>query len=287
MILKKYIPVALVLGTFIVPIASQASGLPYLLLNMYNGQPNSHIDVSGAGFAPNEQVHVSLGSSTAEGHTDANGNFSGTPLNIPSLPSGMTTIHATTDTAGETASADFYVAGYYPNAEPTAYYFLPGQMISWRGNGFAPNERVTIAGPGGTIGSFTADGGGSFGDQGRIAVPFAWQGSTQTFTVTGSTSGYSRQYQIVVGGFYANVEPSSYYVSKGQGMSASLRDFAPNEQVSISVNGVVVTTATVDGGGNAVVGFSAPAAGQTFELVARGLGSGVTSSRTVTLVQQY
>ena len=282
---KQRIASALLGVSILSPFIAFAASQPYLLLNTYNGLPGTHADISGYGFGGNENVTLTLGSSQTTTHTDANGNFSGAPLTIPTTAPGMTLIHAHGAMSGTDATADFYIAGYYPHATPSSWYPFPGQTLSWSGWGFAPNETVTLTSGRGVLGSFSTNGGGSFGDQARMTVPYNYQNTSTTYTLTGSISGVSQMVTITFGTFYANIDPSSYYVVKGATLDASLRNFAPNEQVDVMVNGVSVGQKTVDGGGNGVMRITAPGAGQTFTLSARGISSGVTSSRTITLAQ--
>lgn len=161
------------------------------------------------------------------------------------------------------------------------WYLTPGQTLSFSGSGFAPHETVTVTGDKNF--TVTADQNGNFSNAGSVAVPYSWQNNTQSFTFTGNRSAYSITIKTSVGSFYPNLNPSTYYVGVGQGMSASVTGFAPGEQVQLQGNGSQVAQQSTDGSGQASFNFAAPSSGSTFTLAATGQSSGRTVTRTVTL----
>lgn len=277
---KKTLVAALSVATIAVATPFALAQAGYLLLSPWSGTPGSSLSVEGHQFDPNENLSVSLGSTSTNATTDNSGRFT-TTLTIPQQAPSTATVHASGE-AGS-ASTQLWVAGYYPNAEPSTHYALPGQTITWSGSGFAPGESVTLSGPGGTIASFDAAG-GSFSGAGSYTVPHALQGGTHTFHLESSTTGHTIVREITVGTFYPNLAPSSYYIVPGQNMSASATGFAPSEMVELYVNGTMVAEQAASDG-STTFNFSAPTSGSSFTLEARGTASHTSSVRTVTLAQ--
>lgn len=258
-----------------------AFAAPYLLLSSYSGSPGSTVSVSGAGFGPSTNVLVSMdGQSQTASAAITNGSFSGARLTVPQSAPGPHTVLATSPQR-EQAQTSYYITGFYPKAAPSSYYVLPGQAMSFSGSNFAPNQQVTIQGGGGTL-SATSDSNGNFTTQ-TFTVPFKWQNSDQTFTVNSSGTAYQIPLTVKVGSFYPNLNPSSYYVARGSGMSASVTGFAPGETVYLLVNGALVAQTAASGSGNASFNFNAPGSGTSATLMAQGASSGVQTSRTITL----
>ncbi|MDB5224471.1 MAG: hypothetical protein JWO43_93 [Candidatus Adlerbacteria bacterium] len=176
------------------------------------------------------------------------------------------------------------VATYYPSVSASTYYVLPGQAITFSGRDFAPSDTITITAPRDTgVMNVTASSNGSFINQGFYVVPFAFADSRQTFTLTSNQSGKSFPITVVVGTFYPNLNPDSYYVARGSQGQASVEGFAPGELVELMVNGKVVATAHADSVGRATMNYSVPTYGTTFLLMAAGRASHTESDRTITL----
>ena len=261
------------------PKTSSAAGA-WLTLNPYSGAASSTVEVSGFGFGSNENVGLNLAGNSAQTTTDNNGNFNG-QVTVPQQPAGSYTVTASGNTSGTSASAPYYIEGYYPKVTPSSWYLVPGQTLSFSGSGFAPGEMVTVSGANNF--TVTADQNGNFSDAGSMSVPYSWQNSKQNFTFSGNHSAYSITNTISVGSFYPNLNPSSYYVGYGSGMSASATGFAPGEQVQFQINGNSVGQQQADGSGNASMNITAPSGGSTFTITAVGLSSGRTSTRAITL----
>ncbi len=173
---------------------------------------------------------------------------------------------------------------YYPWGWPSTWYVLPGQTISFSGNGFAPLEQITLHTPTG-VNTFSANSEESFSAQAPYLVPFSLIHSTQTFSITSSISSKTISWNIGVGTFYPNLNPSTYYIPKNSHMSASASSFAPLEPVQLLVNGNMLMQTPSDSGGGVSFNFLTPAIGQSFTLTTRGIWSNTESTRTISLAQ--
>jgi hypothetical protein len=174
---------------------------------------------------------------------------------------------------------------YYPNAFPSTWFVLPGETLSFNGKGFAPNETVHIIGGGLSV-TATADESGNFTSK-QIVIPFSLEGTHPSFSVSGSqSSGASTPNPITieVGAFYPQINPSDWWVGNNQSITVSGTGFAPNEPVTLSVNG--------SGGGNQVnadnsghVSFTitTPSSGTSATLTAQGASSTASVNRTIYL----
>jgi len=195
--------------------------------------PGATLSVSGSGFQANESVHLMLGINSADTHADASGNFSGTSLTIPNVPSGNYIVIALGQNSGLVSFAYLYVSGFFPNASPSSWYLTPGSTLTWSGTGFAPNETVTISNAGGQIASFNADNSGSFTGQGASTVPYSAHGSTVTYTVHGSVSSANSTLVLAVADLFPWVNPSAWYILPGSSVTFTGGGFGPSEGISV------------------------------------------------------
>ena len=261
------------------PIITLASG-PWLNFNPSTASPGSTVQASGGGFAPNESINVSIaGGSLGHATADQGGTFKNASVVVPAKPAGNYQALATGDHRDQ-AIGNFYIAGYYPIASPSAWYILPGQTLNFTGSGFSPGEAVSISGA--ATGSTSSGADGHF-SSGLMTVPFAWQGTTKTFMVQSVVSGASIPITVTIGSFYPQIEPSKYYVDHGGNLNAFGHGFAPNEMVNLLINGKQVMQASADSVGQVSFSFSAPSVGGSFELSAQGTLSHKSSTRTVSL----
>ena len=274
----KYLLGSIVATTLLSPLVGFAAG-PYLQLSSYSGEPGSTVVVRGYQFGPSTNAFVSL-AGTSIGVTMSNGFFS-TMLSVPTVSQGSYAVRATSPQR-EQASADFYIErhAYYPHAHPSRWYILPGQSLSFSGEGYAPHATITVSG-GGTTLSTTADSNGTFSTN-PIMVPYSWQNSTQTYEIT-SSGVYGITMSLPIGAFYPNLNPTTYYSGTNQNMGASATGFASGEPVSLSINGSSVAQKNADSSGNVFFDFVTPVSGRDFTLTARGIYSNVSSSRTIGL----
>lgn len=177
-----------------------------------------------------------------------------------------------------------HVIGYYPVANPSTYFILPGNPLSFSGRGFAPNENVSLYNGTVLASSYSADANGNLSIPNAVTISHGLENTVQTFRLEGSVSGYSKTYRVVVGGFYPNITPSSYYFAQGQQITVTGKDFAPSEPVNIVFNGVN-STITANAAGNISTVVTAPFSGGKYAITAQGAWSGAVSSRTVTVAR--
>ncbi len=271
------------LGTAAVLSSSAASASGYIELSQYAGAPGTNFTVQGGGFKSNEMVTINFLGQTATATANGGGTFSSPVITVPWSPSGSFAVNASGN-MGDGGSTSFYVSGFYPTGGPSSYYVLPNQMLGFMGNNFSPNETVDISWNGSKVSSITTGGNGSFSVSNVVTIPYAAAGSTQSFQLTGRTTGMSVSFQVSVGRFYPNINPSTYYLMPGKTFSVSGTGFAPGETVNLLLNGSQMMQTTADGNGG--IGFgsvTAPNSGGSFEVRAVGASSGAWSARTVTL----
>ncbi len=235
---------------------------PTLIVNAPSHTPFSKVNVSGSGFAPNEKVNLNfnnaftgslVGSSTMV-TTDGSGSFSIGTITIPSTNSTLYHLNATGQSSGAKTFDYFWIDAFYPNVNPSSYYFTPGSQISFNGGGFAANEKINIYETGTTtiLSSFTADNFGSFNSAGSFNLPPAYNGLTKNFRLTGETSGQAASTNVVIGDYYPSAAPSSYWLLPGADLSFSGSGFAAGETIEVKLgeSGATVSTIVADQNGS-------------------------------------
>jgi hypothetical protein len=151
---------------------------PTIELSPWAGPPGIPVQVNARGFAPNEHVHVSVGSApdpTAL-QADEYGNLWGAgPVRIPQTASpGSLDLNLVGDESGATSTAEFKVLEPKPWLELTSWSGAPGAPVGFGGGGWIGGERVDIhigsaTSPIETIG--TADDNGWLKSTGQAYVP--------------------------------------------------------------------------------------------------------------------
>lgn len=238
----------------------------YVELDTYYAQPGTAVLVTGAGFAPNESVTISMGSATATGSTDARGNLSATAIAIPlGLPGPTAGIIVTGNTSNVAASTELTLAPFPLDVTPSTWYTAPGTTVTFSGTGFSPNENVNVSLGGSTIAPITANATGGF--LSSITIPVT--ATTGNFVFTGAESNASITMSITLAGFAPQVTPSTWYTGPGSNVTFSGIDFAAGETVTITLNNAPAGSITVDAAGGfmtdaIVMPFGATSAAITF-----------------------
>lgn len=217
---------------------------PYVGASEYYVMPGTSLSFSGAGFAPNEEVEVSDGTNVVTTlMTDASGEITENSIVVPFGQGSMTyTLTGSKSKAGNVVVIT--LASFYPYAEASNYYAVPGSKIMVKGGGFAPNEAVVI-----TAGTFTAnttaDEDGMVADV-AITLPFGHLTSSLEINLVGQLSNATGMTSITLAPFSAQVSPSTYYGLPGSAVSFTGTGFAANENVSVKLNNSALTTVTAD-----------------------------------------
>lgn len=207
---------------------------PSILVSSNGNTPGSTINVSGSGFLPSETIKITMGDFVnIETHSDLWGEMIPTSFKLPTVSPGSYTINAVGQTSKGEAIAYFYLAAFYPNVFPSAYYLIPGQTISFNGGGFAPNENVSVFADSEKVSEFPVDNTGSYGNVGSYTIPANTPAGSLNFTLTGDTSLATVSAKISIGKFNPQVYPSTYFLRPGDIVSFSGINFAPFEAIRV------------------------------------------------------
>ncbi|MDQ5955240.1 MAG: hypothetical protein QG621_243 [Patescibacteria group bacterium] len=231
--MKKIFASGLILSSLFLSGAGVALAASPNLTTTGGTTPFSTITIAGTGFAPGEQVQVSLGLNSTTTIADTSGSFAHAELTIPNLPPGLYLVLAIGQSSGTPTFSYLYVQSLYPLASPSSWYIAPGSTLTWSGSGFAPNETLSVALTGSTtLATFSTDTHGSFTAAGSSQVPFSLRNSAATYTLTGTQSG-NHTYTIGVSDLYPYVNPSTWYTTPGTNVTFTGAGFGAGEGVSV------------------------------------------------------
>lgn len=255
--------------------------------------PGTTVTFSGSGFSPNEPITITLsGSSTpfSSFNADSAGAFTGMgSFTIPySLRNSSATFTVTGGNSGATIPMTIGVGDLYPWANPTSWYILPGNSVTFSGGGFGAGEGVSIYFEAGTdvLAHAIADAGGNFTSSTSVIIPYGT--GVALFRAVGDESGAEVEIPITRANFYPSLTPSAYYSAPGGTITLGGVGFAPSELVNIMI-GTATTSVTTDGAG-AFPSFSVqlPAVGGVqIPVTAVGATSGATAEFMMTMGQYY
>jgi hypothetical protein len=221
---------------------------PQISPSTYYIKPGQIFNVTGFGFAEGETVSLRVGDLTPIPSTqDAEGNVHFENLVLPFGDASTVQVVAIGDLSGAEAVVNIGVAQYYPYVGASEYYVLPGSTISFVGEGFAPNENVTVKVGEELITTLTTDEFGSI-ETNSIVVPYTAEGSI-TYVLKGELSNAANSLNIGLASFYAYVSADNYYTQPGSEVTLSGGGFAPLENIAI-VAGTFNTNAVADIDGN-------------------------------------
>ena len=171
------------------PTLNPVGGNPYNAIDVAVGGENWWTqDVTGSGFAPNEEVVLTVeGNEVGDGTTDDDGNLS-TTLTVPTVPDGAYELDGTGQTAGDVASTTLNVGWdlYYQTASASCSSDVWTESDNWEAHGLDANSYYTIALSNGQQFDVETDSTGSFTTTQTLTID---GGTTQTFTFTGPLLG--------------------------------------------------------------------------------------------------
>ena len=258
--------------------------------------PGTSLTVAGSGFASNEMVTLALAGATGTATADATGAFTAGHITIPNVTAQTYTLTGTGQASNAQAIAYFYVGAFFASVSPSTYYVLPTQPLSFSGSGFAAGETVNVTSGTSTtpLSTLTTAADGTFTAAGAVNVPVNFAGTTQTFTLTGTTSHASASTTVTVGNFFPGVYPSAYYLAPNASLSFSGSGFAGNETVNVyegintsTVYSTFTTSATgaFTNAGSFMVPYNFAGSTRTFRLI--GSLSHAEGDVNVTIGQYY
>lgn len=255
--------------------------------------PGERVTFTGSGFAPNEAVYVSdspNGKVLSMIFLDATGGFTDDGgITIPfNWANTAKTFHFEGQSSHTIATVMITVAPFAPQVSPSEYYLMPGSPIFFSGSGFGMNEEIDITQANGPrMATTTADATGAFEQTGTFTIPFDWLGK-QTLLFTGIMSKATAETDITIAGFMPQMELSTYYAMPGEEIFVSGSGFAPDELITVSMNGASTTiTANPNGEFLTANAFIAPLSGTTLHFEAIGEHSNTLVQTDITLAPLY
>jgi hypothetical protein len=232
--------------------ASGAQAISYFYIDNFfpSATPSSYyvlplttLSYNGNGFAAQETVTVTdatTGAIYSSFVTDNTGSFKNAGgFSVPATFAGTTLKTVLTGATSKASTAlETGVGRYYPSVSPTVYYAQPGSSVSFNGSGFVPGETVTVSSGSTALTTTVADAKGDLVAAGSVIIPAGAAGTTQTYTLTGTTSQGSGSVGVQVGAFNAQASPSSFYVLPGGTITFTGTGFQSGEIVAV-FNGLV------------------------------------------------
>jgi hypothetical protein len=233
-----------------VPI-TRAAFYPSLNPSAYYSAPGSAITLGGSGFAPNEDVNVTVGGTNAgTGHTNNLGVFTSLALTLPATPNTTPMVVGRGALSGAVASYVMAIGAYYSWITLSNYYAQGGSPLVISGHNYLAGETVTATGSGQTLGSGVAT---ALGDVTiNAAVPFVAPGSV-TITAKGGTSGAIGTSDMTVAQVWTDLQLASYAGAPGAAVRFVGHGYLPNDPIEVTTDRTgttVVATFSADATGN-------------------------------------
>ena len=230
---------------------------------------NTRALVDGSGFAPNEQVSLFLGqtASASQTVTDQNGAFSGGSLAVPtSLGTGAHSLIAYGLSSKRFAQGTVNIVPPVPAAPASLTAdrtsVNPGSLVQLRGGNFAPGETVRITLGSTLLLSLKCGSTGQFGPVG-VTIPTTTTAGSYTLTAMGTVSNASATVTMTIVAFNPSLTALPVYAEPGTTVALSGQGYAPDELVTVALNGEAVATSPsqikTDSAGSFSASFKVPA----------------------------
>jgi hypothetical protein len=261
--------------SFKVTVAAAAAAPAITVAGASSVAPGDTMSVTGKGFSAGERVTVSVPGeqSTSSVTASSTGTISATLAMPASAEPGLHAVVASGASSDTPAAATVDVQpatapSYQPQVTLSPSSGPHGTLLSIAGSGFAPRELITIAFRSGTdtlaTQTIRADGAGVLGGA-AMSVPDVAPIGAADVVVTGSVSKAvtTEPFEVTTGASTATVyRPTLDLAASGSSVIVSGSGFAPNEEVSVGVDGRAARTVYADGTGSlAPVTIAAPADG--------------------------
>jgi len=254
--------------------------------------PGSTLTWSGSGFAPGEAVTVTQGTTQlAQFAADNSGSFVGQAGSmVPYSAHGGSlsyTVHGLT--SGATIPITIGVSNLYPWVNPSAWYIIPGSLVTFSGGGFGAGEGISVYLGTSTqaVAHITADSSGNFVGQGQVTIPFG--SGAAPYRLVGDQSGAQADAPITRALFYPWLTPSAYYSAPGGMLTVGGQGFAPDEDVVLTSGGTTLGTGHTNNLGTfSALSVHMPANPNTVaQIVGTGAKSGATAQVGIAIGSYY
>ena len=174
---------------------------PVIVLSPQSSVPGGNVKVQGQGFGMLEGVAIGFnGATIVQGTSDPHGKLKSISFVVPkSISFGSYTVTATGYNSGLTTSAPIQITSTIITLTPTSS--VPGATVKVQGQGFGPQETITITVGSTTVAQATSDTHGNLPVT-SFVVPGSTADGSYTVTATGSTSGKSASTSLKVTSSY-------------------------------------------------------------------------------------
>jgi hypothetical protein len=265
-------------------VATYTIPLPSLSLSHSSVQAGASIIVTGHNFAAQEEVALTLGStSLATARADASGSFS-TSVTIPaSQPAGASEIVVSGQSSQQVLRASLAIDAVTRIVLNTSTV-QEGGTLSVTGAGFGPGEPVVLSIPDFTLQTVTATAQGEFSTS--VSMPVTAPVSQVTLTASGQQTQRTASAGLTVTPLAAHLTLSAGSLVKGATFQVSGTGFRASEQVQIIVSGHILTTTTTNEKGefsNVTVTLPSDVGPGAFTVSANGLHSQKTATASLSI----
>ncbi len=266
-----------------VPI-TRAGFYPTLTPSAYYSAPGGTITLGGSGFAPNETVNITLGTSgSTTAHTDSTGAVAPIPVKLPAVGGQQISITGVGALSGATASFKMTMGQYYTWMVVDNWYAQGGTPLTVTGHNFAAGESIALSTVNGVFSNATADQNGDFAA--TTTVPYAQPGML-TLTATGSQSNAPANVNMTVAPVYTDIQLGSYAGAPGSAVEFIGHGYVPNDVVQVTTDRTGTTpvaTIQADGTGSFdYKGWSIPAGWSEGNLTLTIVGTKSFDTKTIT-----
>ncbi len=206
--------------------------------------------LGGTGWVANEVITVTLdGVATplAVVHADAQGAFPGTPVTIPYTATvGTHTLTATGAVSGRTATATLTIGAVSATLVATPATTTRGGVTTLSGAGWAADETITVtlsdlASP---LAVVHATPQGLFPST-AVTIPYTATVGAHMLTAAGAVSKRTATATLTLATVAATFAVTPAATNRGGLITLSGGSFAPNEAVTVTVDGVITPLATI------------------------------------------
>jgi large repetitive protein len=252
---------------------------PSITPSSYYSAPGGILSLAGSGFAPNEQVQVSLGTNTQTVTANSMGAFNISSVQAPSTPNMPAAISGLGLSSGASTNFNISIGQYYPSITPSMWFGYGGDSVTMSGSGFAPNETITISGA--ATGTVTTNSMGEFSGF-TTTLP----NSNANYTFTGSSSITPFNFSIALGTRFSSIWFDTYWANGGVPLKVFGGGFRAGETVNLTygAGNTALTSVVADGSGNFTANTTIPfAPAGDLTINARGASSGSPASATLTV----